>query len=30
MNMVMQEVVEEQPKEPVPGHDDFEPTYFPE
>jgi gentisate 1,2-dioxygenase len=30
MNMVMQEVVEEQPKEPVPGHDDFEPTFFPE
>jgi gentisate 1,2-dioxygenase len=30
MNMVMQEVVEEQPKDPVPGHDDFEPTYFPE
>lgn len=30
MNLVMQEVVEEQPKEPVPGHDDFEPTYFPE
>jgi gentisate 1,2-dioxygenase len=29
MNMVMQEVVEEQPKYPVPGHDDFEPTYFP-
>jgi gentisate 1,2-dioxygenase len=30
MNMVMQEVVEEQPKEPAPGHDDFEPTFFPE
>jgi len=30
MNMVMQDVVEEQPKEPAPGHDDFEPTYFPE
>jgi len=30
MSMVMQEVVEDQPKHPVPGHDDFEPTYFPE
>jgi gentisate 1,2-dioxygenase len=30
MNLVMQEVVEEQPKDPVPGHGDFEPTYFPE
>ena len=30
MNMVMQEVVEDQPRNPVPGHDDFEPTYFPE
>jgi len=29
MNMVMQEVVEEQPKEPVPGHENFEPSYFP-
>lgn len=30
MNMVMQEVVEEQPMEPVPGQEDFEPTYLPE
>jgi uncharacterized RmlC-like cupin family protein len=30
MNMVMQEVVEEQPKHPVPGHDNFKPTFFPE
>jgi gentisate 1,2-dioxygenase len=30
MNMVMQEVVEEQPKEPVPGHENFEPSYLPE
>lgn len=30
MNMVMQEVVEDQPRDPVRGHDDFEPTYFPE
>lgn len=30
MNMVMQEVVEEQPMEPVPGHEDFEPSYLPE
>ncbi len=30
MNMVMQEVIEDQPKIPVPGHGDFEPTYFPE
>ena len=29
MNMLMQEVVEEQPKHPVPGHNDFEPRYFP-
>jgi uncharacterized RmlC-like cupin family protein len=30
MNMLMQEVVEEQPKDPVTGHENFEPTYFPE
>ena len=30
MNMVMQEVVEDQPRDPVSGHEDFEPTYFPE
>ena len=30
MNMVMQEMVEDQPREPVLGHEDFEPTYFPE
>lgn len=30
MNMVMQEVVEEQPIDTVPGHNDFEPTFFPE
>jgi gentisate 1,2-dioxygenase len=30
MNMLMQETVEEQPDKPVAGHDNFEPTYFPE
>ena len=30
MNLLMQEVVEEPPKYPVPGHNDFQPTYFPE
>jgi quercetin dioxygenase-like cupin family protein len=30
MNMLMQEVIEEQPKYPLPGHEDFEPTYLPE
>lgn len=30
MNMVMQDDVEPQPNNPVPGHDDFEPTYFPD
>ncbi len=30
MNMIMQEVVEEQPKEPVPGHEHFKPTILPE
>ena len=30
MNMLMQEDVEQQPKHSPPGHDDFEPTYFPE
>jgi quercetin dioxygenase-like cupin family protein len=29
-NMVMQEVVEDQPRDPVPGYDDFEPTFLPE
>ena len=30
MNLVMQEVAEEAPKTPVPGHGDFKATYFPE
>lgn len=30
MNLIMQEVVEESPKHPVPGHEHFKPTYFPE
>jgi len=30
MNLVMQEVVEEQPKEPMPGHEHFKATFFPE
>ncbi len=30
MNMIMQEVVEEAPKDPVPGHEGFKPTYLPE
>ena len=30
MNMVMQENVEKQPDDPVPGHEDFKPTCFPE
>lgn len=30
MNMVMQADIEKQPKEPVPGQEDFKPTYFPE
>jgi len=30
MNLVMQEVIEEAPKAPVPGHEDFKATYFPE
>jgi gentisate 1,2-dioxygenase len=30
MNLVMQEVVEEQPKDPVPGHENFAATFFPE
>lgn len=29
MNLVMQEVVEEQPKDPMPGHESFHPTYLP-
>lgn len=29
MNLVMQEVVEEQPKDPVPGQEGFVPTYLP-
>jgi len=30
MNLVMQEVVEEQPKDPAPGHETFVATYLPE
>src|SRR5574340_751680 len=30
MNLCMQEVVEEQPKEPVPGHEHFAATFYPE
>lgn len=30
MNLIMQEVVEETPKAPVPGHENFRPTYLPE
>jgi gentisate 1,2-dioxygenase len=30
MNLIMQEVVEDNPKAPVPGHEDFKATYFPE
>jgi gentisate 1,2-dioxygenase len=30
MNLVMQEVIEEAPKAPVRGHEDFKATYFPE
>jgi hypothetical protein len=30
MNLVAQEVVEEQPKDPMPGHEHFKATYFPE
>jgi len=30
MNLVMQQVVEEQPKDPVPGHENFAATFFPE
>ena len=30
MNLIMQDVVEESPKEPVPGHEHFVPTVFPE
>jgi len=30
MNLVMQEVVEEQPKDPVPGHEHFAATFYPE
>lgn len=30
MNLVMQEVVEEQPKDPVHGHENFAATFFPE
>ncbi len=30
MNLVMQEIVEEQPKDPTPGHEHFKPTFFPE
>ncbi len=30
MNLIMQEVVDEAPKDPVPGHEDFKATYLPE
>lgn len=30
MNLLMQEVVEEQPKDPVPGHEDFKASFLPE
>ena len=30
MNLVMQEVVEEQPKDAIPGHEHFAATFFPE
>jgi gentisate 1,2-dioxygenase len=30
MNLVMQEVIEEAPKDPIPGHEDFKATCFPE
>ena len=30
MNLIMQEVVEDNPKEPVPGHEHFKATYYPE
>ncbi len=30
MNLVMQEVVDEAPKDPVPGHEDFKASYLPE
>jgi gentisate 1,2-dioxygenase len=30
MNMVMQADIEKQPKDPVPGQENFEPTFFPE
>ena len=30
MNMIMQEVVEEQPEKPAPGREGFKPTYLPE
>jgi quercetin dioxygenase-like cupin family protein len=30
MNLLMQEVIEEAPKDPAPGHEDFKPTHFPE
>ena len=30
MNLIMQEVVDEAPKDPVPGHEGFKPTYLPE
>jgi hypothetical protein len=30
MNLVMQEVIEEAPKDPFPGHEDFKATCFPE
>jgi hypothetical protein len=30
MNLMMQEVVEDNPKDPVPGHENFKATYYPE
>lgn len=30
MNLIMQEMVDEAPKDPVPGHEGFKPTYLPE
>ena len=30
MNLVMQEVIEEAPRDPIPGHEDFKATCFPE
>ncbi|MFB3884260.1 MAG: cupin domain-containing protein [Thermodesulfobacteriota bacterium] len=30
MNLIMQEMVDEAPKDPVPGHEGFKPTFLPE